>query len=82
MQIATRMTTGVVLMLLVAAALLPFPQGIYAKDELSWVGRLETRPTSGFVGAWTVRRPCIHRHQRHADQGRAWSHSALERVPR
>jgi hypothetical protein len=49
------MTIGVVLMVLMAAALLPFPQGMYAKNELSWVGRIETRPNSGFVGTWTVR---------------------------
>ena len=55
MQTATRMTTGIVLIMLVAAALLPFPQGTYAKGELSWVGRVETRPTNGFVGTWTVR---------------------------
>jgi hypothetical protein len=49
------MTTGIVLIALVAATLLPFPHGTYAKDELSWVGRIETRPTSGSAGAWIVR---------------------------
>jgi hypothetical protein len=55
MQTVNRMTTGIGLIMLVAAALLPFPRAIYAKGELSWVGRIETRPVSGFVGAWTVR---------------------------
>ena len=54
MQTATRMTTGTILIVLMAAALLPLRT--YAKDELSWVGRIETRPTSGAMGTWTVRR--------------------------
>ena len=54
MQAITRMTAGIILLVLMVGALL-IPQGIYAKDELSWVGRIETRPTSGFAGTWTVR---------------------------
>jgi hypothetical protein len=54
-QTVTRMTTGIVVMVLVAAALLLSPQGMYASNELSWVGHIQTRPTSGFVGAWAVR---------------------------
>lgn len=50
----TRLTTGISLLVLMLAALL-IPQGLSANDEVSWVGRIEARPTSGFVGAWTVR---------------------------
>jgi hypothetical protein len=49
------MTIGIVLIALTAAALLPFPLSLYAKDELSWIGRIEARPSNGFVGTWTVR---------------------------
>ena len=54
MQTATRIISRIILIALLAA-LLPFPLRTYAKDELSWVGRIEARPSSGFVGTWTVR---------------------------
>lgn len=51
----TRITVRISLVVLVAVALLAVPLGIYAKDEQSWVGKIETRPTSGSVGTWVVR---------------------------
>src|SRR6478672_9242898 len=54
MQTTTRLITGIILLMLVVAALL-IPQEIYANDEVSWVGRIETRPTGGFIGTWIVR---------------------------
>ncbi len=48
-------TIRIYLVMLVAAAMLLLPQGTFANAELSWVGRIETRPSGGAVGTWTVR---------------------------
>jgi len=47
-------TLRIHLIVLMVAVLL-LPQALYASGELSWVGRIEARPTSGAVGTWTVR---------------------------
>lgn len=42
-------------LLIATAFVLGIPQITRAKDEFSWLGRIEARPTTGSVGTWTLR---------------------------